>query len=130
MEEANAALPEYIKWFNKKYAVEPAVDDPFWIDAPANLDDILCAQFNRHFDSKGCLSFQSTLFYIPGAPLYSVDVTVCISEKGIFAKYKDKYYRLAPLGHKVESTVSREMPIVVQNIIYRYLFAFAKEISA
>lgn len=130
MAEANAALPDYIRWFNKKYAVEPAVDDEFWLDPPFDLDDILCAQFTRHLDKNGCLSFQGSQFYSPDIDLAYVDVTVCISERGFFMKYKGSYFRLVPVGMKLQQTITREMPIVVENIIYRYLFAYAKEISA
>lgn len=130
VEAANAALPEYIRWFNKKFSVEPAVDDPFWLDAPENLDDILCAQFSRHIDNKGLLSFHNTQFYVRDIDLFSVDVVVCISERGLFAKYRDAYYRLWPFEDRVQKVVSDKMPTVIENIIYRYLYAFAKEISA
>lgn len=131
VEEANAQLHEYIAWFNKKYAREPAVDDPFWIDAPENLEDILCAQFERHVTKDGCVNFQNTIFYAPGANLYDVKATVCISERGMFLKYKDRYYRLVPIDGEIQETVGTyKLPTVVVNIIYRYLYAFAKEISA
>ena len=131
VEEANAQLHEYIEWFNKKYAREPAVDDPFWIDAPENLEDILCAQFERHVTKDGCVNFQNTIFYAPGANLYDVKATVCISERGMFLKYKDRYYRLVPIDGEIQETVGTyKLPTVVVNIIYRYLYAFAKEISA
>lgn len=133
VEEANHRLGEYVAWFNKRYAREPAVDDPFWIDAPADLDDILCAQFERTVSKDGCVNFQNTIFYAPGANLYGVKATVCISERGMFLKYKDLYYRLVPVDGEVFETQSADdynLPTVVVNIIYRYLYAFGKEISA
>lgn len=131
MDEANKNIDRYIKWFNKKYAVAPAVDDSFYIDAPQDLDDILCAKFNRRVDSRGCISFQSSIFYIPEAPeLSHVDVEVCINENGIFAKYRGQYYRLQPVENCIREARGDKMPQVVINIIYRYLYAFAKEISA
>lgn len=128
--EANAALSEYINWFNKKYGIAPAVDDSFWLKAPENLDDILCARFPRRVKSHGLVTFQGTDFYSPEIDLSYVDVEVCISERGLFLLHKNNYYRLVPVGLRVQSTVSKEMPQVVQNIIHRYMFAFAKEISA
>lgn len=129
VEAANAALSEYIDWFNKKYGRPADVDDPFYIDAPENLDDILCAQFERHVSGAGAISFQGQLFHMPGADFVSVDGIVCISEKGLFFKYQDRYWPMVPLG-KLQRVYGDQMPQVVENIIYRYLFAFAKEISA
>ena len=130
LKEANNIIGEYIDYFNSAYSVAPAVDDSFFLPPPANLDDILSAQFPRHSDRHGCITFQNTLFYSPNADLISCDVTVCISERGIFAKYKEAYYPLVPVGEQVQQVVGDNMPQVVVNIIYRYLYAFAKEISA
>ena len=131
IEEANKALPKYVEEFNKQYAVSPADDDNFYIDAPKNLDDILCAQFNRRADSHGLITFQGTSFYAPTAPDISRrDITVCINEHGIFARYLGKYYPLRPTKNFVQQVYGDSMPQVVVNIIYRYLYAYGKEISA
>lgn len=133
VEEANARLQEYIAWFNSRYARTPAVDDPFWLDAPADLDEILCAQFERRVTKDGCVNFQNTIFFAPGANLYDVKATVCISERGLFLKHKGLYYRLVPVDGEVFETQAADdynLPTVVVNIIYRYLYAFGKEISA
>ena len=131
VEEANSIISQYIAWFNKQYAVIPADDDNFYIDAPSNLDDILCAQFTRHADSHGCVSFQGTIFYAPDAPdLSHCDIMICINERGMFARYRDVYYPLAPCGQFVQQVYNDKMPQVVVNIIYRYLYAYGKEISA
>lgn len=130
MEKANAEIYRYIESFNKSYAVKPADDDSFYIDAPANLADILCAQFPRRADGRGCITFQGTTFFAPNAPDFSRrDVLLCINEDGLFAKYQGKYYPLRPTENFVRQTVSDKMPEVVVNIIYRYLYAFAKEVS-
>ena len=131
IEEANSIISQYIAWFNKQYAVTPADDDNFYIDAPSNLDDIICAQFTRHADSHGCVSFQGTIFYAPDAPdLSHCDIMICINERGMFARYRDVYYPLAPCGQFVQQVYNDKMPQVVVNIIYRYLYAYGKEISA
>ena len=131
VEEANKALPLYIEQFNKNYAVTARDDDNFYIDAPKNLDDILCAQFPRRADSHGCITFQGTTFYAPKAPDFSRrDVTLCINEQGIFAKYLGEYYPLKPCLDYVQQIYGDKMPQVVVNIIYRYLYAYGKEISA
>lgn len=131
MEQANAALPDFIKWFNKKFSVPPAVDDEFWLDAPENLDEILCAQFDRRADKTGAVFFHQTQFYCPTFDGFAYrDVVVCISERGIFAKYQGQYYPLVPVNMKIQEVAGDTLPIVVQNIVYRYLYAFGKEISA
>ncbi len=131
IEEANREIHRYIENFNKTYAVAPADDEVFYIDPPEKLEDILCAQFPRHADSRGCITFQNTTFYAPGAPDFSRrDVLLCINERGLFAKYKGEYYPLVPTENFVRETVSDSLPHVVINIIYRYLYAFGKEISA
>ncbi len=131
VEEANKNIHKYISWFNETYSVKAADDDNFYIDAPKNLEDILIAKFPRRADARGCISFQGTLFYAPDAPDFSRrDVIVCINEYGIFAKYLNKYYRLRPTENYIQQVYNDQMPQVVANIIYRYLYAFAKEISA
>lgn len=130
MEKANAEIYRYIESFNRSYAVKPVDDDSFYIDAPADLADILCAQFPRRADGRGCITFQGTTFFAPNAPDFSRrDVLLCINEQGLFAKYQGKYYPLQPTEDFVRQTVSDKLPEVVINIIYRYMYAFAKEIS-
>lgn len=130
VEDANKKIGGYIQFFNSTYSVAPAVDDSFFLDPPENLDEILCAQFPRRTDRHGCLSFQGTQFYTPERDLLCVDVTVCISERGIFARHKNVYYPLVPVDNRVQQTKGDSLPQVVVNIIYRYLYAYAKEISA
>lgn len=131
VEKANKELHRYIESFNNSYAVAPADDDNFYIDPPANLDDILCAQFKRRADGRGCITFQGTTFYAPEAPDFSRrDVLLCINENGLFVKYLGEYYPLRPTDNFVQQIYGENMPQVVVNIIYRYLYAYGKEISA
>lgn len=131
VEKANKEIHRYIEQFNKNYAVVPADDDNFYIDAPANLDDILCAQFSRRADGRGCITFQGTTFFAPNAPDFSRrDVVLCINEYGIFVRYHNVYYPLQPTENFVREVVGEHLPQVVINIIYRYLYAYGKEISA
>lgn len=131
VEEANKVLDKYIHSFNESYAIKPADDDIFYIDPPKNLDDILCAQFTRRADSRGCISFHGTTFYAPTAPDFSRrDVLLCINENGLFVKYLGQYYQLRPTENYIQQVYGDNLPQVVINIIYRYLYAFGKEISA
>ena len=120
VEDANKIIDQYIKTFNKNYAVEAADDDNFYIDPPADLNDILCAQFPRRADGRGCITFQGTTFYAPDAPDFSRrDVLLCINESGLYAKYLNKYYPLIPTENCVRQVYGEFMPQVVVNIIYR-----------
>ena len=131
VEEANKIIAKYIKSFNDSYAVKAADDDNFYIDAPANLDDILCAQFPRRADGRGCITFQGTTFYAPKAPDFSRrDVLLCINESGLYVKYMGQYYPLIPTENFVRQVYGDTLPQVVINIIYRYLYAYGKEVSA
>jgi hypothetical protein len=131
VDEANKVIAQYIETFNKSYAVEAADDDNFYIDPPADLNDILCAQFPRRADGRGCITFQGTTFYAPQAPDFSRrDIVLCINESGLFAKYMGQYYPLVPTENFVRQVYGEFMPQVVVNIIYRYLYAYGKEISA
>ena len=131
VEQANKEIHRYIESFNNKFAVDAVDDDTFWIDPPADLEDILIAQFPRRADKVGCVSFQGTLFHAPTAPDFSrSDIVVCINEHGIYAKYLGEYYPLVPVEGYVQQLTHDNMPQVVVNIIYRYLYAFGKEISA
>ena len=130
VEKANALLPEYIEWYNSHFAVEAHAPSDYWRESPEKLNDILCARFSRRVDRQGCVTFQGTQFYTPSKTFICVDAEVCISERGMYLFYKGLYYPLVPVGNKVQQTVGDSMPQVVENIIHRYLYAFAKEISA
>lgn len=129
VEQANKILNKYVQEFNAKYSVEPAVDDPFWIDAPKNLDDILQCVIPRRLDSVGCFSFHSYKFHVEAPYVCCRKIELCISERGIMARIDGKYYEVTCLERPL-SGLGETMPQVVQNIIYRYLYSFAKEISA
>jgi hypothetical protein len=130
VEDANREIHRYIESFNKAYAVAPADDDNFYIDAPSDLDDILCAQISRKTDRAGVFSFHSYKFELLTEFASYRTFTLCISERGIFGRLSDGLYVPVRCLDEPLSGLGETMPIVVQNIIYRYLFAFAKEISA
>ena len=131
VEQANKELYRYVESFNKNYSVSAVDDEIFYINPPKDLDDILCAQFPRRADKAGCVSFQGTLFHAPTAPdLSRLDIVICINEYGIYAKYLGVYYPLVPIDGYVQQLTHDNMPQVVVNIIYRYLYAYGKEISA
>lgn len=132
VEKANAALPRYIAQFNAKYGVEPASPDSFFVPLfpGQSLDDVLCAQFTRKTNSAGEFSFHSYKFTILECPrIACVTFLLCISERGLFAKIDGRFYPVQCLDAPLAG-LGETMPQVVRDIIYRYMFAYAKEVSA
>lgn len=129
VDQANAILQEYMDQFNRKYGREPAVDDPFWIDSPENLDDILQCKIPRYTDKAGGFKFHSYHFVLESPRCCHVHFDLCISERGIAGCYDGKYYPVRCLDQPLAG-LGEKMPKVLEDLIYRYLFAYAKEISA
>lgn len=55
-----------------------------------------------------------------------------VSENGLFARFENdtNFYPVRLLDDFVGSGLGETMPQVVQDIVYRYMYAYAKEISA
>jgi hypothetical protein len=67
MEQVNAALPCFIKEFNRRFHHEPACrKDRAFVPLPVDfdLDTLLTAKYNRKTDNCGCLSFQNYTFQV------------------------------------------------------------------
>lgn len=130
MEGANKAMPRFIEYFNSHFSVEARAPE-IWLPVPDNIDDILCAQIPRFTDTNGCFSFHSYKFAVVGCSRISRKTfLLCISERGIFAKVDGKYYPVKMLDEYIYDVVSNDVPQVLQDIIYRYLYADQKEVSA
>jgi len=130
MAQANRVLEKYVDEFNASYAKEPAIDDPFWIDAPDNLDEILECRIPRQTNSVGIFSFHSYKFEVIGVGVAHRNIEICISEQGVKAKIQGKYYDVRCLDEDIVNQDEDGIPHVLQEIIYRYLFAYGKEVSA
>ncbi len=133
VEQANKYLEKiYIDKFNANFSVEPARGDTFFLENDKNLDDILCAKIPRKTDKDGCISFHGYKFHIENCPLVSYrHCLLCISERGLFVRFEnDTNYYPVQILDVFQRELSDTMPQVVENIIYRYMFAYAKEISA
>lgn len=133
VEKANRFLEKYPQRFNKQFAVKPMKSASFFLPCEENLDEILAAQIDRRTDSHGCFKFHSYTFAVEGAVRAAGrDVIVHISERGLYARFRGdpRFYSVRCLDPTVTDGAGETMPQVVGNIIYRYMFAFAKEISA
>ena len=98
IDEANAFLPNYIKKYNARFAVEPECSESKFIKVPdyIDLDLLLASKFTRTIDSSGTFSIQNHKFQIatkdiiPGAK-----IDIYMSHKiGIIAVYKEKRYQV------------------------------------
>lgn len=130
VESANRILNEYAREFNNSYAVAPDKKDDFWLATPDNLSDILQCRISRKTDGVGVFSFHSYKFAIRDYPFVAYrKFELCISERGIYA-YLDGAYHAVECIDTLLDGLGETMPQVLQELVYRYLFAYAKEISA
>ena len=131
VEKANAWLPQYVERFNSQFAVEPMREDNFFIPCALDLEIVLTAQIPRRTDSHGCISFHSYKFAIEAPRTRSRDCVLHVSERGIFARFPgDSNFYNVRLLDELRSGLGETMPQVVVDIIYRYMYAYAKEVSA
>lgn len=131
IEEANRRMPEFIEYYNNHFSEPAKKQETYWLPAPENLDDILCAQITRTTDSSGCFSFHGYKFTILGCSRIACKkITLCISEKGINARLDGKYYKIKLLDDYIHDVVGDNIPQVLKEIMYKYLYEDHKEVSA
>ena len=129
VKKANAHLDEYIAEFNNAYSVLPKINAPYWINSPQNLNHILQARFSRRTDNVGVFSFHGYKFVLQSPYASYRNFELCISEQGIYGFLDDKYYPVRYLDLPLDG-LGETMSQVLKNLIFRYLFSYAKEISA
>ena len=130
VEKANRFLQKYVNNFNALFGVEPMRPESFFIPCDKDLDVILAAQVPRRADSNGCISFHSYKFAVLAPRIRGRDLMLHISERGIYAKLDGQFYPVRLLDNFIYSDSSERMPQVLIDIIYRYMFADSKTISA
>lgn len=132
VEKANAYLQKYVQIHNARFAVEPRKQADFFVPCTENLDVVLSAQFPRKLDSHGCFSFHSYTFAVDAPRTRCRSMVLHVSEHGLFARFDDdpKFYPVVLQDEYIASGLGEKMPQVVADIIYRYMYAYAKEISA
>ena len=132
VEKANIFLQKYVDVFNNQFGVEPMKSDSFFIPCAANLDIVLSAQFTRRTDSHGCISFHSYKFAVIAPRVCCRNLVLHVSEHGLFARFDgdDNFYPVQLVDDHIYCGLGETMPQVVADIIYRYMYAYAKEISA
>lgn len=134
VEKANRFLQTYVKRFNAQFGCEPMKPESFYLPLPPekNLDVILSAQIQRRTSSAGIISFHSYKFEVHAPRVRCRDLILHISEHGLYARFLDdeNFYDVVLCEGQELDGGDTHMPQVVENIIYRYMYAYAKEVSA
>lgn len=132
MNEANLFMEKFfIDIYNKKFAVEPADDDEFFMRfSDCNIDDILCARFPCKTDSNGQFKFRGLTFAVKNAK-YSAKrrIELCVKQTGISAFLDGKYYEVEFRDYLTDG-LQESAPAVLRNIIYEALLKDMKQESA
>lgn len=130
IEKANVFLKKYVLKFNSQFSVQPKKEYSFFIPVEREkLDEILCAKFTRKTDKTGYFTFHGHKFKIENADrTRNIKFTLCISENGIHADINKKHYNVRLLDN-LQHDARETMPQVVKNIICKYMYENAKEVS-
>lgn len=133
IEQANAFLPDYIKKYNKKFAVPAQDQKSAFIPLPekTNLDTLLCVKIQRTTDNAGVFSIINCKFAVNSKDVPpKARITVLISkDAGIKALYKDKLYKVSDVDYLVsESSIQkgRILSLEIQTLIHEYYLKNAK----
>ena len=130
VDKANKIIGQYIKEFNTNFSVIPKSNIDFWRKDTVILDDILQAEIPRKTNSNGQFKFHSYNFAVVECDHCACrDITLCINERGLRARIQSVYYPVKILDD-ITYGIGETMPDVLKDIIYRYMFAYAKELSA
>ena len=130
MEQANAALPRFIKEFNQKFHREPSCrTETAFAPVPADfdLDTLLAAKYNRKTDNCGCFSFHNYTFQIDSpSPLAKKNIVFLFSEKIGFKAYYDKKYYRVKFPEFLNKDKKSHLPQVTRRLIHDSFFASVK----
>jgi hypothetical protein len=130
MEQANVALPRFIREFNPRFHREPACqDDTAFAPLPPgfDLDTLLTAKYNRKTDNCGCFSFQNYTFQIDSLkPPIRKNIVFLFSEKIGFKAYYDKTYYDVKFPEFLNKGRQSHLPQVTKRLIHGSFFASVK----
>ena len=98
IEEANNFLPNYIKKYNKRFAVIPESEENKFVKIPdyIDLDILLSSKFTRVIDNSDCFTIKNKKFQIlKNNILPGVKVEIFMSKKiGIIVKHNNTKYKV------------------------------------
>lgn len=126
IEQANEFLVQYIKKYNKKFAVVPTDVESKFIPLPAyiDLDLLLTNKLTRVIDNAGTFSINNQKFQIlDNDILPGVKVNIYISHKiGVIVEYKEKRYKVICIENVPSSystlnlrKISKEHELVIKE---------------
>jgi transposase len=128
--KANAALPRFIREFNRRFRREPACrDETAFAPLPAafSLDTLLAAKYTRKTDNCGCFSFPNHTFQVDSPrPPVKKTIVFLFSEKIGFKVYYDKKYYGVKFPEFLNKDKKSHMPQVTKRLIHDSFFAGAK----
>lgn len=128
-EEANKFLKEkYIHIFNTEFAIKREKKS-IWRKPPENLKQILCSKFRRRCNSAGIISFQGYRFQVKAPGCSCRDIELCVFRNGIKARMNGTDYDVV-LQDDIQDGIDERMSNATKNIIYQYMYADTKKISA
>jgi hypothetical protein len=134
MKQANAALPRFIREFNRRFHRESACQDrTAFVPLPADfdLDTLLAAKYSRKTDNCGCFSFQNDTFQVDSPkPPARKNIVFLFSEKIGFKAYYDKTYHDVKFPELVNKGKKSHLPQVTKRLIYDSFFASVKDRDA
>lgn len=124
MEQANEFLPQYIKKFNERFAVEPVSAQSYFVPLIKGIDLSLLfsVKYDRTLDNGGCFSLNNVVFRVENLRcLPKTKVKVMINKKiGVKVMYNNKLYSVTPILDKnrkeINSTESVNM--IISTFVY------------
>ena len=133
MEQANKNIKRIIRWHNKRFAVEPALEGSAFVHVGASwdLDKLLAVRYERTTDNCGCFSFNNFTFQIESKkPIVKKKIYFLFSEKiGFQALFGKVYYPVSFLGLRGKNR-GVHIPDVTKILLQKFYYADSKNMAA
>lgn len=112
MDAANAFLPEYIRIYNERFAVNATDAQSMFTLNTLDLVNILCVKETRKTDVGGAFSYYGKFFVVVGDITPNVSIEVIAHRKfGIFALYKGQRYDVSRIDKpKRKKAIPESLP--------------------
>ena len=129
IDDANAALPKFIREYNRRFAKKAEKRDSYFVplSKKEDLDKILTVKFERTTDACGCFSFQNYTFQIDtdGRIPAKKKIVFLFSEKiGFQALWDKRYYPVTLLGYAGKR--KSNLPEVTKFLLEKYYYTDVK----
>jgi transposase len=129
MEQANPALPDFIREYNAQFAANPSSDEIAFVPLRQedDLDRLLTARYERVTDNRGCFSFQNYKFQIESKkPMAKKKIVFLFSERiGFHACAVGECFLVTLIGLPKTGNADH-IPDVTKQLMYRQFYADGK----